>query len=125
MTEKRSKDNKEKLRSYTQADRNLIYIFTSEICACSRYLRHYKKSSVGKNHISLVKYFTPQDIKTCKTIGLKVIKLFSCSTQLSTKFQLVIKTKIPTNEEVSCFKSLKCFIYHILTFMSRINSVLS
>ena len=36
----------------------------------------------------------------------QVIKLFSCSTQLSTKFQLLIKTKIPTNEEVSCFKSL-------------------
>ena len=26
----------------------------------------------------------------------KVIKFFSCSTQLSTKFQLLIKTKIPT-----------------------------
>ena len=33
------------------------------------------------------------------------IKLVSCSTQLSTKFQLLIETKIPTNEEVSCFKS--------------------
>ena len=29
--------------------------------------------------------------------------LFSCLTQLSTKFQLLIKTKIPTNEEVICF----------------------
>ena len=36
----------------------------------------------------------------------------SCSTQLSTKFQLLIKTKIPTNEEISCFKSLICCIYH-------------
>ena len=44
--------------------------------------------------------------------GPEVIKLFSCSTQLSSKFQLLIKTKIPTNEEVSCFKSLRCFIYH-------------
>ena len=45
--------------------------------------------------------------------GLDVIKLFSFSTQqLSTKFQLLIKTKIPTNEEVSCFKSLRCCIYH-------------
>ena len=32
---------------------------------------------------------------------LEVIKLFSCSTQLSTKFQLLIKTKIQTNEVVS------------------------
>ena len=39
-------------------------------------------------------------------------KLFSCSTQLSTKFQLLIKTKIPTNEEVSCFKFLRCCVYH-------------
>ena len=38
----------------------------------------------------------------------EVIKLFSCSTQ----FQLLIKTKIPTKEEVYCFKSLKCCIYH-------------
>ena len=52
-------------------------------------------------------------------------------TQLSTKFQLLIKTKIPTNWEVSCW----CCIYMlinvkmptivgILTFMSRINFVL-
>ena len=51
------------------------------------------------------------------------------------KFQL-IKTKITINEEVSCFKSLRSCIYHannvkiptivgILTFMSRINFVLS
>ena len=45
--------------------------------------------------------------------GPGVIKLFSCSTQLSTKFQLLKKTKILTNEEVSCFKSLICCIYHV------------
>ena len=33
--------------------------------------------------------------------GPEVIKRFSCSIQLSTKFQLLIKTKIPTNEEIS------------------------
>ena len=44
--------------------------------------------------------------------GPEVIKLFSCSAQLSTKFQLLIKTKILTNKEVSCFKSLKCCIHH-------------
>ena len=43
--------------------------------------------------------------------GPKVIKLFSCSTQLSMKFQMLIKTKILTNKEVSCFKSLRCCIY--------------
>ena len=44
--------------------------------------------------------------------GPKVIKLFSCSTQLSTKFQLLIISKLLTNEEVYCFKSLRCCIYH-------------
>ena len=40
--------------------------------------------------------------------GAKVIKLFSCSTQLSMKFILLINVKMPT-------------IVGILTFMSRIN----
>ena len=31
---------------------------------------------------------------------------------LSTKFQLYVKTKMPKNEEVSRFKSLRCCIYH-------------
>ena len=44
--------------------------------------------------------------------GPEVIKLFSCSTQLSTKFQLLMKTKIPTYKEVSCFKSLRSCIDH-------------
>ena len=49
-------------------------------------------------------------VKPC----LEVIKLFSCSTQLSKKFQLLINTKIPTNQEVSCFtgRSLRCCIYN-------------
>ena len=62
-------------------------------------------------------------------------KTFLCSTQLSRKIQLLIKTKIPTNEEVSSFKSLDVVlimliyvkmptIIGILTFM-RINFVLS
>ena len=42
--------------------------------------------------------------------GPKVIKLFSCSTQLSTEFILLINVKMPT-------------IVGILTFMSRINSI--
>ena len=37
----------------------------------------------------------------------QVIKLFLCSTQMSMKFQLLINTKIQTNKEVSCFKSLR------------------
>ena len=43
--------------------------------------------------------------------GPKVIKLFSCSTQLSMKFFLLINVKMPT-------------IVGILTFMSRKNTIL-
>ena len=66
--------------------------------------------------------------------GPEDIKHFSCSTQLSTKFQLLIKTEIPTNKEVSClYPSEVVFIMlinvkmptivGILTFMSRMNFV--
>ena len=44
--------------------------------------------------------------------GSEVIKLFPCSFQLSTKFQLLIKTKIWTSEDFSSFKSLRYCIYH-------------
>ena len=43
--------------------------------------------------------------------GLEVIKLFSCSAQLSMKFCLLINVKMPTN-------------VGILTFMSGKNSIL-
>ena len=46
------------------------------------------------------------------TSGPEVIKLLLRSTQLSTKFQLLIKTKIPKNEEVPSLKSLRLCIYH-------------
>ena len=39
-------------------------------------------------------------------------KTFPCSAQLSKKVQLHIKTKIPTNKEIFCFKYLRCCIYH-------------
>ena len=68
--------------------------------------------------------------------GPEVIKLFSCSTQMSTKFQLLINTKIPTNEDVSALSLSDVVfimlinvkmptIFGILTFMSRINYMLS
>ena len=45
--------------------------------------------------------------------GPEVIKLFSCSTQLSVKFVLLINVKMPTMPK----------FVGILTFMSRINYV--
>ena len=41
--------------------------------------------------------------------GPEVIKLSSCSNQRSTNFEMPIKTKIPTNKEVSLFKSLNIY----------------
>ena len=46
------------------------------------------------------------------TPGPEVIKLFLCSTQLSTKFQLLVKTEIQANKYFPCLKSLICCIYH-------------
>ena len=70
-----------------------------------------------------------------KRSGHKVIKLFSCSTQLSMKFQLLIKTKILTKKFLALSLSDVVFILlinakmptivGILTFMSRINFMLS
>ena len=51
-----------------------------------------------------------QNHKNCKT-GPEVIKLFSCSTQLSMIFFLLINVKMPT-------------IVGILTFVNRKNSIL-
>ena len=69
-------------------------------------------------HIQWTMVPSSQSCCYCTTIGLRVmrsgpeiIKLFSCSTQLSMKFQRLIKTKILTNKEVSCFRSLRCCIY--------------
>ena len=38
----------------------------------------------------------------------EVIKLYPCSTQLSMKFQLLIKSKMPTNKKVSQMLYLSC-----------------
>ena len=59
-------------------------------------------------------YTFPSHIQnvTQKSPGPEVIKLFSCSTQLSIKIFMLISVKMPT-------------IVGILTFMSRKNSILS
>ena len=66
----------------------------------------------------------------CLIPGPEVIKLFLCTTQPSTKFQLLINTKILTNKEVSCFNPLvpkhrmyyqKTFIFHPDTSFGKSN----
>ena len=55
--------------------------------------------------------YGPRSSRCAKHSGPEVIKLFSCSTQLSIKFFLLINVKMPT-------------IVGILTFMSGKNSIL-
>ena len=71
------------------------------------------------------------------TPGSGAIKLFSCSTQLSMKFQVLMKPKMLKSTDFSCFQTLRYCIYimlinvkmsiivDILTFMRKINFVLS
>ena len=42
--------------------------------------------------------------------GLKVVKLFSCSTQLSMKFSLLINMKMPTIADIFIFISREIFM---------------
>ena len=51
--------------------------------------------------------------KVSERQALRLSKKNHAQPQLSSKFQLLIKTKIPTNKDISCFKSLRCCIYHV------------
>ena len=62
--------------------------------------------------------------------GLEVIKLFSCSTQLSTKFNLLINAKMPIvgiltfisriNTTSESYKARKIFFFHHFTFYEQL-----
>ena len=57
---------------------------------------------MSADFLFLINFFkTLSECQTGLGPGPEVIKLFSCPIQLSMKFQLLIKTKISTNEEVS------------------------
>ena len=73
----------------------------------------------------------------CTSSGPDVIKLFSCSTQLSMKFQLFQKKFMLKIKDFSCFFKLSDVVFimlinvkmptivGILTFMSKFNFILS
>ena len=48
-------------------------------------------------------------VKYCP--GSEIMKLFSCSTQLSIKFQLLIKAKMMKHTDFSCYQPLNWCIY--------------
>ena len=72
---------------------------------------NFSLTAQEKRLISLVLLFVALVAILNSQPGLKVIKLFSCSTQLSMQFFLLINVKKPT-------------IVGILTLMSRKNSIL-
>ena len=49
-----------------------------------------------------------------ESLGLKVIRLFSCSTQLSMKFSLQINMKMPTVVGIFIFISREIFFLFIV-----------
>ena len=96
------------------------------VCTCADLPEPLAAQLCGKNR-NLMHWSISLTLKT----GPKVIKLFSCSTQLSMKFQLLI----PTNEKfIALSLSDVVFIMlinvkmptivGILTFVSRINFML-
>ena len=58
-------------------------------------------------HTSLLRFEHVIEFST----GPKGIKLFSSSTQLNTKLQLLIETKMLKNKDFSCFQTFRCCIY--------------
>ena len=84
---------------------------------------------------ALLSSFTTLEYGGRQQPGLEGIKLFSCSSQLSTKFQMLISIKISRNSASGSDKVIQLFflltnmkmptIFGILIFMSRKNSMLS
>ena len=101
---KKKKESREEL-NVTNGQNGLHHSSNNSLDRLSPYSRSpMNRSPMGPSpsvSIQCMEFARPQGYKKC-----------SCSIQLSTKFQLLIKTKIPTNKEVSCFKPLKRCIYH-------------
>ena len=96
---------------------HLLFLYTYR-CSCTSKCRWdlptlKKRYNFDKylslQHWMLFKFLSNESVRiySLEETGTEVTKLFSCSTQLSTKFQLNIPTNI-----VFCFKSLRCCIYH-------------
>ena len=67
----------------------------------------YIKTNLSQNAVCADGSVYGGSLRAQKDMAPEVIKLFPCSNQLSIKFQLLIKTRIPRNKEASCFKSLR------------------
>ena len=82
--------------------------------ALQKFLTFFQQNFGSVSAYNTFENIMPRQLMTSlvlKQPGPEVIKLFSCSTQLSMNFFLLINVKMPT-------------IVGILTFMSRKNSIL-
>ena len=70
----------------SQGNKNQLYLQFNQEC--------YERIAQKKNEWNKV-FGILENLPHMYTTGPKVIKRFSCSTQLSMKFHLVIKIKIP------------------------------
>ena len=93
---------------YTYYVSNVRQLFAADDFSRRHFQMHFFPGALRVNDILITLSVSCNDDET-RPRGLKH---FSCSTQLSTKFQLLIKTKLPTSEEDYCVKSLRCCIYH-------------
>ena len=85
----------------------------STVCDCGFFITTQHYSLIKKQLFKCNKH--PR-ITKIPSSGLKVIKLFSCSTQLSTEYILLINVKMPT------IVGILTFIIGILTLISMINT---
>ena len=91
------------------------YIHASSTCLCFDFIanlfepKFYIKVK-EKEELSTKPAASRESLYQCP----EVIKPFSCSTQLSLKFQLLTKTKIPTNKEVSSLKTFALWLSSVM-----------
>ena len=95
--------------------RRNIYLLLLKTSVWKEVRHFFRTVHPNRNHVTthpVYRSYKYADQHVCiHTSSFEFIEFFSCSTQLSTKFQLLIKTKIPTNE-VFLALSLICCIYH-------------
>ena len=78
-----------------------------------RLLPSYRNDTLTQSKTSEKSYYTASNNYPCLPPARhQGYKIFSCLTQLRMNFQLLMKTKMLENIDLSCFESLRCCIYH-------------
>ena len=90
----------------------MVYLFYTTYISVDLAQHEIFRAKVGKGGIKHKTWCLP---------GPEVIKLFSCSTQLSMEFQMLIKPRMLKNKRFSCFQQLRCCIYHAHKYQNANN----